>query len=161
MDLICIGKFVNTHGIKGEIRIISNFKYKEDVFKKGNEIYINNIKYTIVTYRKHKNFDMVTLVGFNSINEVLGLKNSNVYINREDYKFNGYLDEDLVGLEVFHNDIYKGKIIDVLKTNKDDLLVVDGINKHYVPYIDNFVKGIDLENKKIYIEYIKGLDYED
>ena len=31
MDLINIGKIVNTHGLKGEIRIISDFKYKKDV----------------------------------------------------------------------------------------------------------------------------------
>ena len=40
MDLICIGKLVNTHGIKGEVRIISDFKYKDTVFKIDNIIYI-------------------------------------------------------------------------------------------------------------------------
>ena len=34
-EYIYIGKIVNTHGIKGEIRIISNFDKKEIVFKKG------------------------------------------------------------------------------------------------------------------------------
>lgn len=161
MNLIYIGKLVNTHGIKGEVRIISDFKYKNDVFKKGNSMYINNNKYVINSYRVHKNFDMVTFVDINDINNVLELKNSNVYINREEYSFNGYLDEDLIGLEVYDNDTYKGKVIDILKTNKDDLLVIDGIKKHYVPNIDNFVKKIDINNKRIYIEYIKGLDYED
>ena len=42
MNLICIGKLVNTHGIKGEVRIISDFKYKSDVFKIGNCLYIDD-----------------------------------------------------------------------------------------------------------------------
>ena len=39
--MLYIGDLVNTHGIKGEVKIISNFKYKEEVFKKGSIIYIN------------------------------------------------------------------------------------------------------------------------
>ena len=34
MKFINIGKIVNTHGIKGELRILSDFKYKDKVFKK-------------------------------------------------------------------------------------------------------------------------------
>ena len=32
MELIKIGKIVNTHGIKGELRILSKFPYKEKIF---------------------------------------------------------------------------------------------------------------------------------
>ena len=161
MNLIYIGKLVNTHGIKGEVRIISDFKYKNDVFKKGNFMYINNNKYVINSYRVHKNFDMVTFVDINDINNVLELKNSNVYINREEYSFNGYLDEDLIGLDVYDNDTLKGKVIDIYKTNNSDLLVIEGNKKHMVPNIDVFINKVDLENKKIFINYIKGLDNED
>ena len=161
MDLIYIGKVVNTHGIKGEIRIISDFKYKLDVFKNNNVIYINNTKYLIKSYRKHKMFDMLVLDNINSIEDALELKNYDVYIDRNDYKFSGYLDTDLIGLDVYDNDTLKGKIIDILKTDMYDLLVVEGNKRHLIPNIDNFIKEVDLKNKKIYINYIKGLDNED
>ena len=45
--MLKIGKFVNTHGIKGEIRIKSDFSRKDLIFKKGNYIYINNKKFLI------------------------------------------------------------------------------------------------------------------
>ena len=45
MSRIVLGKYVNTHGIKGEIRIKSNFKYKDKVFKIGNKIIIDNHEY--------------------------------------------------------------------------------------------------------------------
>ena len=35
MNLIYVGKLVNTHGLKGEVRLISDFKFKEDVFKES------------------------------------------------------------------------------------------------------------------------------
>lgn len=160
MNLIYIGKLVNTHGIKGEVRIISNFKYKTDVFKKDNIIYINNEEYKINSYRVHKMFDMITIDGINSIDDALKLKGNNVYINKDSYTFDGYLNEDLIGLNVYDNDTYKGKIVEILEGIKYDLLVIDGVKRHMVPNIPEFIKNVDLENNKIDINYIKGLDDE-
>ena len=80
MNKILIGKVVNTHGIKGEIRILSDFPFKEKVFNIDNKIIINDKEYIIKSYRVHKEYDMVTLDGFNNINDVLFLLKNNVYI---------------------------------------------------------------------------------
>ena len=63
MEYICIGKIVNTHGIKGEIRILSEFPYKSLVFKQNFAVYIGKekIKQTIQSYRHHKIFDIVLI----------------------------------------------------------------------------------------------------
>lgn len=161
MDLINIGKIVNTHGLKGEIRIISDFKYKKDVFKTDNVVYINNEKHIIKSYRFHKIYDMIILENINTIESAEELKGLNIFIDRLDYKFDGYLNEDLIGLEVYDKDIFKGKVIDIVKTVTNDLLVIEGNKKHMVPNIPTFIKEVDLENNKIYIEYIRGLDNED
>ena len=39
MEYIYVGKIVNTHGIKGEIRILSDFKYKNEIFKENFKLY--------------------------------------------------------------------------------------------------------------------------
>ena len=161
MDLIYIGKLVNTHGLKGEVRIISDFEYKKDVFKPDNSIYINNTKYIIKSYRTHKNYDMLMLDGVNNIDDALNLKGFNVYINRNDYEFEGILRTDLIGLSVYDGDKLKGKVTDIETNSLYDILVVDGIKKHLIPYIPEFIEKVDLNNKKIYVKYIKGLDYED
>ena len=160
MDLIYIGKLVNTHGIKGEVRILSDFEYKKDVFKIDNTLYINNKKYIIKSYRHHKSYDMVVLSDVNSIEEALKLKGESVYIDRNDYRFDGYLNQDLIGLDVYDQDIFKGKVIDILKSEKYDFLVIDGKKKHMVPIIPQFINTIDLDKKVISINYIKGLDNE-
>ena len=121
MKLIKIGKIVNTHGIKGEIRILSKFPYKDKVFIKGMTIYIdkNNIE-KIVTYRRHKNFDMITMEGYSNINEVLKYKGMDVYVNEEDIKLdNGnYLDEQLIGLSVIYEDKEQGIINNIERYDK-------------------------------------------
>lgn len=162
MDYIYIGKIVNTHGIKGEIRILSDFQYKDLVFKKDFEIYIGDkkIKEIINSYRPHKTFDMITIKGINDINDVLKYKGLNVYINKE--SLTGVLfDEDYIGLDVY-TDHLVGKIVDIKKGKIYDILVIEKKHKQYlVPNIDEFVEKIDTLNNKIIIHNIKGLIDED
>lgn len=158
--MIYIGKIVNTHGLKGEIRIISDFKYKNNVFKINNLIYIDDKKYKVKSYRYHKIYDMITLENIDTIEQAETLKGKSIYIDRNDYKFDGLLDEDLIGLSAYDKGVYKGKVIDILKTSKYDLLVIDGIKKHLVPNIPEFIEKIDINKKAIYIKYIRGLDNE-
>ena len=152
--MIYIGKLVNTHGIKGEVRIISNFKYKEEVFKKNSIIYIRNQKHIINSYRKHKKFDMVTLDGINDINDAIPLKGSSVYINKEDYNFSGLLNEDLYGKKVYDKDKYIGILKNIRQNGKQELLEIKNDTKEYlIPYVKEFVKDI---GEDIHLDLIKG-----
>lgn len=161
MKLIKIGKIVNTHGIKGELRLLSKFPYKDKVFKKDMTIYINKDNKEIInSYRKHKNFDMITLNGYTNINEVLKYKGKNVYVDTNDIKLDKdkYLDEELIGLTAIYEDTVKGIVYDIERYEKTSLLVIKNDNKQYlIPYNDNLIDKIDIENKKIYIKNIKGL----
>ena len=98
MKYILLGKIVNTHGLKGEIRIISNFKYKNKAFIPNMKAYIGKDKLEVIinSYRYHKIFDMITLKGYNNIDEVLKFKGDYIFINKEDIilENNEYLDED-------------------------------------------------------------------
>ena len=160
MDFIYLGDLVNTHGIKGEVRIISDFKYKKQVFIPGFSLYIgkHKEKLTINTYRIHKNYDMVTFEGIDNINDVLIYKGEIVYVNKADLNINGYLNEDLIGMDVYDSGRRMGKVVNIVKNKIYDILVVSYNNKEYlVPNIEEFINGVDLENKKILINNIKGL----
>lgn len=153
MTLIKIGKIVNTHGIKGELRLLSKFPYKDKVFINNMTIYIDKKDKEIInTYRKHKNFDMITLKGYNNINEVLKYKGKNVYVNDSDIKLdnNKYLDEELIGLNVIYEDNNKGTIIDIERYDKTVLFNIKNNDKEYlIPYNDNIIDKIDINNKRI------------
>lgn len=161
MELVYIGKIVNTHGIRGELRLLSKFPYKDKVFKEGNTIYINKVNTEVInSYRKHKNFDMITLKGYNNINDVLKYKGKNAYINKEDIilEDNKYLDEDLIGLTVIYENMEKGTVKDIERYDKMSLFVIKGTEKEYlIPYNDNLIDKIDISNNKLYIKDIKGL----
>lgn len=163
MDYIYIGDIVNTHGLKGEVRIVSDFKFKDSVFKLGMNFYIgkNKNKEVVASYRKHKTFDMVSFEERNHIEDVLIYKNESVYVNREDLVYEGYLDEDLIGLDVYCSDKHIGHVDSILKTNAHEILVVQNGSKHMIPNIDEFIENVDLENKRLDIKFMKGLLNED
>ena len=162
MKYLYIGKIVNTHGIKGEIRILSNFKFKEKIFIKGMKIYIgkNKVEETINTYRHHKQFEMITMDGYSNINEVLKYKQQQVYINKDDLKLdsNEYLDEDLIGLNVKVNNNIVGSIKRIEKNPHQDLLVVKTTKKDcLIPYVSDIIEEINFKEGYISIKDIKGL----
>lgn len=161
MNLIYVGSVTNTHGLKGEVRILSHFKFKDSAFKVSNKLYIRGDELVITSYRKHKEYDMVTFDGFDTIEDVLIYKGESVYVDRDTLEYDGYLNEDLIGLSVYNKDVFMGKVVDVLTTNAHEVLVIENGERHMVPNVDEFVKKIDLENKTIHINYIKGLVNED
>ncbi len=159
MDYIYIGDIVNTHGLKGEIRIISEFKFKDTAFAIGRKCYIgkDHKEEVIETYRKHKDFDMVTFKDKKHIDDVIIYKNESLYVNRYDITYDGYLDEDLIGLDVYCEKVHIGHVDSILKTNAHDILVVKNGSKHMIPNVEEFIKKVDLENKVLEINYMKGL----
>lgn len=152
---IFIGRIVNTHALKGEVRIISDFEFKYKIFKENTFLYIgeNKDKEVIETYRKHKQFDMVKFKGIDNINNVLKYKGSKVYINEEDLKLKDdeILISELLNMDVYNNDKLVGKITEYRSDNGNNMLRV---NDKLVPYNKDFITKIDKENKCIYFHDI-------
>ena len=162
MNYICVGKIVQTHGIKGELRIKSRFLKKDRVFKKGFNLYLgeDKIKETINTYRPHKDFDMVTFDGYNNINEVLKYLKLLVYVRKEDIelKSDEYILEELVGLNVIEDGLCLGKVNEIVYNNSNILLnVISEEHNFYIPNNSNFIKKVNLNDKEVIVENAKGL----
>lgn len=148
MDLVYLGILVNTHGIKGEVRISSDFELCDKAFKIGNKLTINRVDYEITSYRIHKNFHMVTFAGINNINQIEFLKGSEVYIRRNylELKDNEFLLNDLIGLNVYFNNELIGICSD-FKKGINPLIEIN--NNKYIPYNDEFIKNINISENRI------------
>ena len=161
-EYIYIGKIVNTHGIKGEVRILSDFEKKDRVFVVGMPIYIGRKKEKeiINSYRHHKNFEMITMKGYNDINQILRYKGLYVYIKKEDLKLekDEYLETDLIGLSVMVDGVKKGIVEDIGDAGHNKLLIIKSKEKTiYIPYQKEFISNVDFNNGTITITPIKGM----
>lgn len=163
MEYVLIGKIVSTHGIKGEIKIKSNFEFKNKVFIPNNSIYIgaNKTKEVITSYRRHKNFDMVLLDKYNNINEVLKYIGENVYVVKDSLGLSKdeILDSDLIGLEVYALDKYVGIIKEVFASSSIQkvIRIANDTNVYLMPYVNEFIKKVDLSNKKMILYSMEGV----
>ena len=155
-DYVCVGKIVNTHGIKGELRILSDFELKNKIFQKDINLYVGPEKreFTIISYRHHKMFDMVTFKGITNINEVINLKGLLVYVKREILNLDNdsYVLSDLIGLDVYDKDKKIGTVKDYYLDNGNTLLDVLGKKEFYIPLKSHYIKSVNLQDKKIITE---------
>ena len=150
MEYVCIGKLVNTHGIKGEVKLLSNFEYKDKAFVVGINFYIgeDKEKVTVNSYRHHKVFDMVTFKEYNYINDVLKFKGKLVYVLRTDLALdnNSILDSDYIGMNAYYEGVLVGKVNDRYFINIASI----GLDAE-VAYRANKLKSFHLPKKLIYL----------
>lgn len=160
-EMIYIGKTVSTFGIKGELKVISDFEYCDKAYKVGNKILINNIEHIISSIRYHKNYVLLKIDNLNNINDILKYVGFNIYIKRLDLNLskNEFLYKDLINSEVIDEDDTKlGKIIEVVN-GINVLIKVKGTKEFYIPLIDNYVKRFDLDKKILYTKNAKELNF--
>lgn len=158
MEYVCIGKLVNTHGIKGEVKLLSNFEYKDKAFVVGMNFYIgeDKEKVTVNSYRHHKVFDMVTFKEYNYINDVLKFKNKLVYVLKPDLALdnNSMLDRDYIGMNAYYEGVLIGKVNDIIDNNGYKLML---IGTKYVPFNKEFISSVSVTKNELILKNVEGL----
>lgn len=169
MDKIKIGKIVGTHGLKGEVKIRSSSDFSEERFKKGNFLIVryqeNDIELEIVSSRVHKSNYLISFKDNQDINLVEKFIGSFVYgfKDKELLDDDEYFYDDLIGLEVSSTDGKMiGAVTSIYDNGRHDILNIDHNGKNVaIPYVDAFIKDVDVEKKIIVVMLIKGLIDED
>lgn len=162
MKLIETGKIVNTHGVKGEMKVVP---WTDDpaVFSDFSILTVNNTPYPVVSVRFQGPNVLLKLKGIDDMTAAEGLKNKIVYASREDFHLpeGTYFIADLMGLTVVEDETDKvlGTITDVFATGSNDVYEVTSEEgkKYYVPGIKDCVKATSLETKQMRIHVMEGL----
>ncbi len=167
MDFLEVGKIINTHGLKGEVKIATWTDYPED-FEEIGKVYIKtkagNEVLNILNVKYQKNNIIVKFKEISDINEAEKYKGLVVLADREDLpelEDGAHYIADLIGLEVVDEDgEVLGKLVDVFNTGANDIYDVKRAGKRnlLLPVIDEVVKNIDLQTGKITVHVMEGLD---
>lgn len=165
MEYIKVGRIINTHGIRGELKVFP-LTDNLDRFDDLKIVYIGNNKekVEIEQVKYHKGLAIIKLKEFDNINQVLKFKDDFLYIDVEDkveLPEDHYFIFDIVDCNVYDTKGRKiGVVTDVLQYTSNDVYVVKDMekNKEYlIPAVKEFVVDIDVENKKIIIDPIEGM----
>ncbi|MGM9986543.1 MAG: ribosome maturation factor RimM [Bacillaceae bacterium] len=168
MKLYNVGKIVNTHGVRGEVRVISKTDFPEERYTLGNTLYIekgkgDQVKVTVASHRQHKSFDLLTFKEFHNINEVEQFKGCLLQVTEDqlvELEEDEFYYHEIIGCIVFSEEGEEiGKVGEIIETGANDVWVLKrkGKKDALIPYIESIVKEIDVEEKKIIIHLMEGL----
>jgi len=166
--LYTVGEIVNTHGVRGELKVVPHTDFVEDRFDKGSKLVIVDGKggqtpVTVQSSRLHKKLVYVTFKEFNEINEVEKYKGSLLKIEA---KYQEKLAEDefyyheIIGCEaVTESGESLGTIKEILTPGANDVWVVKRPQGKdlLLPYIDEVILDVDIKTKRITVHVMEGL----
>ena len=161
-NLVIIGKIISAYGIKGWVKIRhftetakSFIQYKKQFLSKNQKDW-NCIQ---IEKMKIQGQDVVADLGFENRDQAIESKGQILAVDRQQLpqlEENEYYWDDLIGLNVFdlqHNDL--GKVIELIETGANDVLVVSGEKERLIPYIPQVIVKIDLTEKRIDVDWDK------
>ena len=151
MGLVKIGRVIRPHGVKGGMKVSSSFKYKNKAFKKDNTVYINNKEYKIINYTfcGGNQLDICYLTDINTIDDVISIRQNDIYIDKKLLGIDEILDEELLNMEIYHNNELIGVVSDI-QTGINPLIITKYNGKRlYIPRQDVYIDNIDVDNNRI------------
>jgi 16S rRNA processing protein RimM len=168
---IIVGDIVNTHGLQGEVRVLSDSDFKAERFVKGQSFYIIDTagavidRVTLTKYRTHKNFDLLTFEGKPSINDVESYKGYALAIDKAEARpldaTEGYYYAEIMASNVYNEaGVFIGQVHKIDPTPAYDLWYIKRTGKKdiIIPFTEHFVKSIDTEADKIIVHLIEGME---
>jgi 16S rRNA processing protein RimM len=168
LDFFNVGKIVNTHSIRGEVRVMPTTDFVKERFAAGHRLYLDMkegpLKLTVERARQHKGFLLVKFAGYDNINDVLNFRDHELMVTEKDQQpleDGQYYYRQIIGLTVKTLEGEElGTIKEIMAPGANDVWVVDRPDKAdlLLPVIDDVVKKVDLENHQVLVELMEGLE---
>ena len=170
MEYYDVGKIVNTHGIKGEVRVLSTTTHPEERYvERANLIWFGENgqeeQLTVRTHRTHKTFDLLSFEGYGNVNDVESFVGGTLRISEDmllDLPENEFYIHEVIGSRVIDEDTGKdiGKVKDILTPGANDVWIVERPNKKdlLLPYIESVILSVDLNDTVVHVHVMEGLD---
>ena len=168
MEYVKLGQINDSFGIDGTIKIYSSTQFGEKRYKAGNSVYFYNPQnkeykeYKVISYRHSGLFDFVKFEGINTPEEVKELKGFEIVVEKNT--------RDLAKGEYFYSDLKNCRVI---SEQNEELGIVKEVEEFpaqitlrvkrnnkpdfFVPFIDEFIKEVNIDDKFIKIHVIGGL----
>ena len=160
VESIEVGQIVNTHGVRGELKVLPWCDSPEQ-FCAIETLYLDGNPIRPLTKRIHKGSVLMTLPGVNDLDAALHLKNKIFSAQREDIPLEEgrYFNAELIGLAVQDAESGQtiGKITDVLSYPANNVLVVRGEREYLIPAVGAVIVDTDLEGGVMTVHVLKGM----
>lgn len=171
MEYLSLGKIIGAFGLDGTLKVFSTTNMGEKRYKSGSVVFLFDeekdtyIEYKVLSYRHNGLFDFVKLENINSPEEAISKKGKEIYVvkNRDDLEEGTYFYSDLRECEIYDKSQNKLGIVKEIEEFPAQLTLRvsrNGKLDFFVPFIEEYIVSIDIDNKRIIINVIEGLLWE-
>ncbi|QBP18605.1 ribosome maturation factor RimM [Acetilactobacillus jinshanensis] len=169
MNYYDVGYVVNTHGIKGELKVASKTDFPKQRFAKGSQVYLKTslkrIPLTVDGCRTQMDLYLIHFKGYDNINDVLFMKHHLLQIDEKAHqqinlKPDQYFYQQIIGLKVVDVQGHPiGTVSNIMKTGANDVWVVSRPGKHelLLPKIKQVIKKVDFSHHQVIVQLMEGM----
>lgn len=163
-ELFKIGQIINTHGIKGEVKV---YPLTDDIqkFKKYKSVLVGGKEKNILGVKFQKDRVILKLEGVDDMNTAETYKQKYIEVKREEEEplpEDTYYVSNLKECFVYDTDDKNlGKVYDVISTKNNDVYWIREPKELLIPVLRDIVLEVDIENKKILIRPVGEWQDED
>ena len=150
------GQIVTTHGVRGEMKVLP-WADGPDFLLDFDRVRIDGKEYKVESCRIQKSCNLLKLAGIDTMEAAQAMHGKTLEIYREDADADLIFAAELIGMDVYQDDIQIGKLIDVLDYPGNKVYVVKGDKEYMIPAVKAFVLSTDMENNKMHVRLIEGM----
>lgn len=150
------GEIVTTHGVRGEVKILSWLDSPE-MLCEFDRCRISGREYVMDSVRVQKTCNLVKLRGVDTMEDAQKLRGKTMELYREDISDELIFAAELVDVEVYADGACIGKIKEVLDYPGNSVYVVQGEREYLIPAVKEFILSTDLERNQMQVKLLKGM----
>ena len=157
LPFIEAGEIVNTHGVRGDVKMLSWLDGPEDMCG-FSRCRIGGKDYALQSCRVQGTCDLLKLSGVDTMELAQALRGKTVEIYREDVEDDVVFAAELVGMDVFSQGNPVGKLTDVLDYPGNQVYVVKGSREYMIPAVSAFILDVDMEANRMEVQLLEGME---
>ena len=157
-EFLDCGQIVNTHGVRGEVRIVP-WADSPEFLCQFSTVYLDGAPLRVLSARVHKGSVIARLDGVDTVEKAMLLRDKTVQIRRADAKLpdGAFFLADIIGLKVI-DEAGKplGTLKEVLSPSVQQVYVVDGEREIMIPAVPEFILETNIADGYIKVRLIEG-----
>ena len=157
LPFIEAGEIVNTHGVRGEVKMLPWLDSPEDM-RGFTRCRIGGKDYAITACRVQNTCDLLKLEGVDTMEAAQALRGKTVTLYREDMDEDVIFAGDLIGMEVFSQAERIGELTQVLDYPGNQVYVVKGEREYMLPAVKEFILSTDLDGNRMEVKLLEGME---
>lgn len=156
LEFLEAGEIVTTHGVAGEMKVLPWADGPEFLLD-FHRIRIGGKEYAVENCRVQKTCNLLKVNGIDTMEAAQAMRGKTVEIFRCDAPADIIFAAELIGVNVFADDVQIGQIVDVLDYPGNKVYVVRGEHEYMIPAVKAFVLSTDMEKNEMQVKLIEGM----